>query len=72
MSTADALPAEIEASAVRQVDGHLRAQAKAERDIARNLRDRNCGDLAAMHDRKAELYDDAASHTRTGGSDVRQ
>jgi len=65
-----ALPAEIEASAVRQVDGHLRAQAKAERDIARNLRDRNCRDLAAMHDRMAELYDDAASHTRTGGSDA--
>jgi hypothetical protein len=63
---AAALSAEIKASAVRQVDGHLRAQAKAERDIARNLRDRNCGDLAAMHDRMAELYDAAAQYVQSG------
>jgi hypothetical protein len=51
-----ALSSEIEASAVRQVNGHLRELAEAERDIARNLERRNARDLAAVHNRMAQLY----------------
>jgi len=51
-----ALIREVEASATKRVNDRLRELADAERAIARNLEGRNALDLAAVHDRMAQLY----------------
>jgi demethoxyubiquinone hydroxylase (CLK1/Coq7/Cat5 family) len=51
-----ALTREVENSATKRVNDHLRELADAERTIARNLENRNASDLAAVHNRMAQLY----------------